>query len=1561
MAESRVAARLRWIDACRARYQNCGSLEVPAEALESWTEHELTMFFESMGMIKPQTAAEKALADAQWREKLITEKEERLWRSAEAEGVALVVREIDREAEKRAHKALARARAWTAVELAARPRRWRRAGVRSRSKSPDPARRITKRDVDRARSRTRGRARLEDSDSDSSSSSEEEWRPRGIQPRAVRLMLAAEAAPAVHFRSRRRKLGVFDLARRAACRAVLARPPADGHFYAPMDGIVDTAAAVAEETAWLAFGTAARATMAAARRMRGHDARRPDAAGALDAPAAAPSTSTAARCWRSSGARRKEPPPPPPVAAAAGASPSPRAPPRRPRRRRQAASQVAGPQVAEPERRVARLRARPPGRRREGPRTASSGAGCGVPRAAVGAVKVAGEAVRRRVTLAANLGFRPARHALRRGGWLPVCVMASCESDRYERRKRRSASPRRDGDGYDSGESVGSEASLLGAVRCPEWDDPWELNAGPPKTWLARLPRQGLGVLARFLGGGALAALGAACRCLGASSATTRWRLAAGTAASRPPPYVAGFRDLDGARTAEVYGWGANGRGQLGLGDSRTRKAPNDALRGRAVVCVAALGDRSACGCADGSVYAWGATVGEAFRDRPAKLAPLEPEAEAAFDEGPWLDDDADHGEAPSTAAARPPAGPPTRVALSPRRDCVEVCAEYADGCRRLFGFAAKRTPAFDGGAGALGLRAALATVDVVSAAATAAAVNVVAARDGTCFAWRAKAGDAPAAAAPPDCWQDHAHPDRAARDAVRRARRTADGALKLESDAPTVRSRRCRRPRAAALLAAHRAEKAHGLGGPDLRRMQRSVAALAAARAVLVARRRRRRRGALDGPDDRLRRLAAAASRSAAPRLERVALPVAVSQVAAGASFVVALAVDGSVFAFGDERRRRRRPEATPKKARAAAVASGAPRKVDAVRDALWVGAGRTFAAALDDDGVLHVWGSGAVLGRDAPVKAPMPVWPLASRRVVAAAATTARCARRAARAGRAARRPTPGSSGARRSAARPPRAAAPRRRGRRARAGARAGRGAGGGGRGRGVMVPCATLSATVRGQRHLAAPRWEQPVMGRASKYRVNKVAVAPPPEVTPVASRAPTLASAPSVGPVSSPQVLRTVDGELLQCGSDPFGKSSAGALSRPAPGAATGPPTDRPWVLIRSADERRRPELTALAERAGFGSAFHRTAQGALDELAAIQHPRSGRSLPLACLVDAYDEDGDGVIDQGEMSWPLLRVIQRPHAPFEASLKRIFVIVYSRPVAASPRYTLDALGAGARMVTGVAGDATRALERRVLFAHYSLFHVAERGADAKCPLCAKVTRRTKGFESFATHLEEYHTPEGTDQDGDAFISSHELKCMVLSNPKVHRGLAPPTVADFAAAAPEKTFDAYALLVVRRPADGKFLLARPGETMVEAAVASCLRDTNVKVSPRGLLRILMEPSEKKTPKPIKTVPSFHSVGAIWVGLEDLLDIHGNEYRSEDPKVFFPQIASGALQPEAFGSTWAALEALCVELGGTHPDELQRKRDATLPEQWVNVERRYPNIAFKEHDVLARSSRR
>ena len=109
-AEAAVAARVVTMEYLRERYPNCSNLEVPGEALDSWTEKELDLFFASMGLIRPRTVEEVALADAHWREKLATDKEERSWRSAEAEGVAIVVRKVDAEAAKRKGAALARAR-----------------------------------------------------------------------------------------------------------------------------------------------------------------------------------------------------------------------------------------------------------------------------------------------------------------------------------------------------------------------------------------------------------------------------------------------------------------------------------------------------------------------------------------------------------------------------------------------------------------------------------------------------------------------------------------------------------------------------------------------------------------------------------------------------------------------------------------------------------------------------------------------------------------------------------------------------------------------------------------------------------------------------------------------------------------------------------------------------------------------------------------------------------------------------------------------------------------------------------------------------------------------------------------------------------------------------------------------------------------------------------------------------------------------------------------------------------------------------------------------------------
>ena len=42
--------------------------------------------------------------------------------------------------------------------------------------------------------------------------------------------------------------------------------------------------------------------------------------------------------------------------------------------------------------------------------------------------------------------------------------------------------------------------------------------------------------------------------------------------------------------------------------------------------------------------------------------------------------------------------------------------------------------------------------------------------------------------------------------------------------------------------------------------------------------------------------------------------------------------------------------------------------------------------------------------------------------------------------------------------------------------------------------------------------------------------------------------------------------------------------------------------------------------------------------------------KDNRVLPSAIIVDIYDENGDGMVDEDEMCWPLLRMVQRPHAP-----------------------------------------------------------------------------------------------------------------------------------------------------------------------------------------------------------------------------------------------------------------------------------------------------------------------
>ncbi|KAK7240908.1 hypothetical protein SO694_00055131 [Aureococcus anophagefferens] len=297
----------------------------------------------------------------------------------------------------------------------------------------------------------------------------------------------------------------------------------------------------------------------------------------------------------------------------------------------------------------------------------------------------------------------------------------------------------------------------------------------------------------------------------------------------------------------------------------------------------------------------------------------------------------------------------------------------------------------------------------------------------------------------------------------------------------------------------------------------------------------------------------------------------------------------------------------------------------------------------------------------------------------------------------------------------------------------------------------------------------------------------------------------------------------------------------------------------------------------------------------------------------------------------------------------------------------------------------------------LFGHYSLCHVAEPGGDGQCPICQRVCRRGHGFESFAKHLCAKHQPENADADGDGFISKRELHGAMAStaatSTKSKKNLKSQFMADAAAVDFRSPYVAYAWLVVRRPSDGKYLMVLesaatpgcggkpcywlpagkvdPGETLVEAAVRCCARDTHVTVEPKGLLRVMLEPTEKKTVRAIlyaepaagcddpavtcpKSCPDFHSVGACWVDLDDLAELHETEFRHPDPPVLFPAVESGALVPQSLDhAAWHDLERTVAELTSTDDDGARAR---LIPPVWDQIVRAYRALAVHAATTVA-----
>ena len=70
------------------------------------------------------------------------------------------------------------------------------------------------------------------------------------------------------------------------------------------------------------------------------------------------------------------------------------------------------------------------------------------------------------------------------------------------------------------------------------------------------------------------------------------------------------------------------------------------------------------------------------------------------------------------------------------------------------------------------------------------------------------------------------------------------------------------------------------------------------------------------------------------------------------------------------------------------------------------------------------------------------------------------------------------------------------------------------------------------------------------------------------------------------------------------------------------------------VFVKSPNAQRAQQLCQIAERCGFASSIHPDTDKCLEELGQLM--KDNRVLPSAIIVDIYDENGDGMVDEDEM-------------------------------------------------------------------------------------------------------------------------------------------------------------------------------------------------------------------------------------------------------------------------------------------------------------------------------------
>lgn len=192
-----------------------------------------------------------------------------------------------------------------------------------------------------------------------------------------------------------------------------------------------------------------------------------------------------------------------------------------------------------------------------------------------------------------------------------------------------------------------------------------------------------------------------------------------------------------------------------------------------------------------------------------------------------------------------------------------------------------------------------------------------------------------------------------------------------------------------------------------------------------------------------------------------------------------------------------------------------------------------------------------------------------------------------------------------------------------------------------------------------------------------------------------------------------------------------------------------------------------------------------------------------------------------------------------------------------------------------------------------------------------------------------------------------------------------------------------FAAFAWVVVRRAADGKFLMVHEpagiargaprywlpagrvdeGESFCEAAAREALEEAGVRVAVTGVLRFML--GRDGTPRVIllaepadgdgagaqpKSVPDFESVGAVWVAAEAARALAPAAYRSPDPRELFPAVARGELVAGACAPShaFAELEALARRLT-REPARAAARWAGDVDRVWGQLRAEFPASMF------------